>query len=119
MTPAEYSKRALTNDCNYDAIDSRLAYNTEMQRLIHGALGLSGEAGEVTDMIKKHVIYGKDLDVDHLKKECGDVLWYMAVILDAIGSSFEEVMAMNIAKLDARYPNGFTEQAALDRKDLK
>ena len=50
--------------------------------------------------------------------ECGDVLWYMAVILEEIGSSFEEVMAMNIEKLEARYPNGFTEQAAKDRKDV-
>lgn len=119
MNPKEYSKRALLLDTNYPAIDDRLAYNTELQRLVHGALGLSGEAGEVTDMIKKHMVYGKELDTDKLVKECGDVLWYMAVILDAIDSSFEEVMSMNIEKLEARYPNGFTEQAALDRKDIK
>lgn len=119
MKPSDYQKRALLLDTNYAAIDDRLAYNTTLQALVHGALGLSGEAGEVTDMIKKHLIYGKELDHDKLKKECGDVLWYMAVILDGIGSSFEEVMALNIAKLEARYPSGFSEQAALDRKDLK
>lgn len=80
---------------------------------------MSGETGEVVDLIKKHLIFNKPLDQDKLKKELGDVLWYMSVIIDAIGSSYEEIMQMNSDKLDARYPNGFSEQAALERKDLK
>ena len=87
-------------------------------RLIHMALGISGEAGEVTDIIKKNFMYDKKLDIDHLKEELGDMLWYMSNLLDEIGSTFEEVMQLNVDKLAKRYPKGeFSEKDALERKD--
>jgi NTP pyrophosphatase (non-canonical NTP hydrolase) len=119
MNSNEYSKLALRLDQNYELVNERLYNNLELQKLMHSAIGLCGEAGEAADLIKKSLMYGKELDTEKLKKECGDVLWYMAVMLNAIGSSFEEVMRMNIEKLQARYPNGFTEQDAIQRKDTK
>lgn len=88
-------------------------------RLVHMALGIAGEAGEVVDVIKKTMMYGKDLDKEHVKEECGDMLWYMSNLLHEVGSSFEEVMQMNVDKLAKRYPNGFTEKDAIERKDKK
>lgn len=119
ISPSEYVKKVKSVDTNYPAVNERLKDNTHLQALVHGSLGMSGETGEVVDLIKKHLIFNKPLDQDKLKKELGDVLWYMSVIIDAIGSSYEEIMQMNSDKLDARYPNGFSEQAALERKDLK
>lgn len=117
--PAEYIKKVKSVDTNYPAVNERISDNQSMQALVHGSLGLAGETGEVVDMIKKHLIFNKPLDTDKLKKELGDVLWYMSVIIHEIGSSYEEIMQMNAEKLDARYPQGFSEQAALERKDLK
>ncbi len=100
----------------YDDIAERLQDRGRL-RLLHAQIGLSGEVGELADAIKKHVMYGKELDITNLKEECGDVLWYMAILLDEIGSSFGEVMAINDAKLKTRYPNGFTEKHASLRLD--
>jgi NTP pyrophosphatase (non-canonical NTP hydrolase) len=83
--------------------------------LLHAAMGLVTESGEFMDMLKKHLFYGKPLDEVNLLEEIGDASWYLAIALNALGSSFEEVMARNIEKLQARYPDKFTEQAALVR----
>lgn len=102
----------------YDDIAERLQ-DRKALRLLHAQIGLSGEVGELADAIKKNVMYGKPLDITNLKEECGDVLWYMAILLDEIGSSFDEVMAINDAKLKVRYPNGYTDKNASLRLDKK
>lgn len=84
-------------------------------RLLHAAIGLSTESGEFSDQLKRHVFYGKELDKTNLKEEAGDLLWYLSIALNEIGSSFSEVMAMNIAKLKARYPEKFSELKAEER----
>jgi NTP pyrophosphatase (non-canonical NTP hydrolase) len=120
MTPKEYTRLSLNSDLpdkNYSPVAARLASNPDLLRLLHGAIGMSGEAGEILDAMKKVYMYGKSADVAHFKEECGDLLWYMALFLDAIGSSFEEVMQMNADKLAKRYPKGFTEKDALARAD--
>jgi NTP pyrophosphatase (non-canonical NTP hydrolase) len=71
------------------------------------ALGLCGEAGEVSEIIKKHLLHGKDLDRDHLRKELGDVLWYFFHALNTFDMTFEEVANANIRKLCDRYPKGY------------
>lgn len=88
-----------------------------LMRILHAGIGMSGETGEVLDSLKKSLMYGKDIDIKNLKEECGDILWYMALLLDEIDSDFEEVMDQNIKKLKLRYPEGFTEKDALERKD--
>lgn len=68
------------------------------------ALGLNGEAGEVSEIIKKHLLHGKDLDLDHLRDELGDVLWYFFHALNAFDISFDDVLEGNVRKLCIRHP---------------
>lgn len=74
------------------------------------ALGLNGEAGEVAEGVKKYKRHGKDLDREAMKKELGDMLWYLAVFAHELGFTLEDVAADNIAKLKARYPGGFVQR---------
>ena len=71
------------------------------------ALGLVGEAGECSELIKKHVFHNRALDREELQAELGDVLWYVAMLADACGLSLQEIAAHNVEKLSRRYPEGF------------
>lgn len=75
----------------------------EDERLVLGALGLCGEAGEVAELIKKAIFHGKDLDEDRMKEEMGDVLWYFTLLMVEMGFDLDEIMQANIDKLRARY----------------
>lgn len=95
-----------------------ISLDAQHKRQIHAALGIAGEAGETVDLIKKHVVYGKDLDVTKLVEECGDVLYYMAVLLDSVGASIPEAIQKNYEKLSARYYKGsYTNEQAIERAD--
>lgn len=80
-----------------------------------GGLGLTGEAGEVADIIKKHVFHGHELDLDAIRKEMGDVLWYLTFLCNALGISLSDVMDVNAAKLRARYPDGWSKERSVNR----
>ena len=82
------------------------------------ALGVTGEAGEVADVVKKVVGHGHPLDRAALVKELGDVLWYVAAIAHVLGSDLDEVAAANVAKLRKRFPDGFTSAASRTRVDV-
>lgn len=87
-------------------------------RLLHNGIGLSGEAGELIDAIKKHVFYNKPLDVENVVEECGDMLWYMTRLLKTLGFSLEDAMLHNHVKLNQkRYKKGYSNQAAQERAD--
>lgn len=81
------------------------------------ALGVAGEAGEVADLIKKHVGHSHELDRFKLAKELGDVLWYVAALAQAAGFTLDDVAKGNVMKLRARYPNGFTVEASKVKAD--
>ena len=117
MNSNDYKKFALTLDRpSYEPLREQM--NGPELRLVHATMGISGEAGELLDAVKKHVFYRKPLDVDNVKEEIGDIMWYAAIALDAVGSSFEEVMALNQAKLSKRYSSGsFSEKQAQERAD--
>lgn len=83
--------------------------------LLLGAVGLAGEAGEVADIVKKHVFHGHDLDRAHALEELGDILWYVAWTAAALGSSLSEIAEGNLRKLERRYPDGFSEEASRRR----
>ena len=85
--------------------------------LLNSALGLCGESGEVADLVKKHRFQGHDLDFDHIAKELGDVVWYLAVGAYAIGYDLETILQMNVDKLKARYPDGFSADRSLHRAE--
>lgn len=84
--------------------------------LAYQALGLAGEAGEVADLIKKHIGQGHPLDRDRLAKEIGDVLWHAAMLCRVLGLSFGAVAKGNIEKLRVRYPEGFSPERSQDRE---
>jgi NTP pyrophosphatase (non-canonical NTP hydrolase) len=120
MNNQSYQNWAMTKDrtgAQYDELGARLDESISQLRLLHGAMGISGEAGELMDAIKKHILYNKPLDVTNVKEELGDLCWYMALMLDQVGSSFDEVMKMNHDKLEKRFPGGFTEKLAQQRLD--
>ena len=75
--------------------------------IINGLFGLSGEVGELTDMVKKWIFHELNFDEEHAKKELGDVMWYVAMICESFNWSLDEIMQMNIEKLEKRYPDGF------------
>ena len=85
--------------------------------ILNGALGLCGEAGEVADVIKKHLFQGHELDKAKIKDELGDVLWYISLLCDGIGYTMDEVMEKNIDKLRKRYPAGFDEAKSIHREE--
>jgi NTP pyrophosphatase (non-canonical NTP hydrolase) len=106
MTFEEYSelaKRTLNQSLN------------EHERLTMTALGLSGEAGECSEAIKKHVFHHHPLDRAAMRSELGDVLWYLAMLADACGLTLDEVAEYNVGKLRNRYPAGFSSHASLHR----
>ena len=116
MNPNEYQKEAQrTALFKYPQFDSALG--AAQQNIIHAHFGMSTETGEIGDAIKTHFIYGQDLDRSNIVEECGDLMWYIALMLTACGYSMEECMRSNIYKLKLRYPEKFTEQDALERKD--
>jgi NTP pyrophosphatase (non-canonical NTP hydrolase) len=85
--------------------------------VIMGCLGISGESGEFNDMIKKWIFHKKPIDLEHLKKELGDVLWYVALICNGCEWSMDDIMQKNVDKLKARYPEGFSIEKANNRKE--
>jgi NTP pyrophosphatase (non-canonical NTP hydrolase) len=84
-------------------------------RLSNAALGLAGEAGEAVELLKKHLHHEHALDTDRLQKELGDVLWYLAELCSLTGIELDAVAEGNIAKLRARYPEGFAVARSVQR----
>lgn len=83
----------------------------------HMATGISGEAGELLDAIKKHVVYGKDLDIENVKEELGDLEFYMEGLRQELGLSRDAIIEGNTDKLSVRYKDGYSDKAAQDRAD--
>ena len=74
--------------------------------VIYAALGMCGEAGEASELIKKYAYHGHTIDTEHLARELGDVLWYVSYIAHLFGYPLSKIMAMNQEKLAKRYPDG-------------
>lgn len=80
-------------------------------KVLLATVGLSGELGEVTEIIKKSTFHGKQINLEHLKEEIGDVLWYLALLVECYGFDFENIAAENVQKLVKR--NGHAAPAGL------
>jgi len=83
--------------------------DADVPRLLTAALGLTAEAGEFTEVVKKIILQGKPYNEDnvfHMKRELGDICWYLAQACMALDTTFDEVIEMNVDKLKARYPGG-------------
>ena len=107
MTGNEYQRLAMTT------------LNPELSKkdvLINGVMGLCGESGEAIDIVKKHLHQGHPLDKEKLLKELGDIAWYLAEAAYALDVPLDAVLEGNIAKLKARYPEGFDTEKSLHRE---
>ena len=95
--------------------------DADVPRLLTAALGMTAEAGEFTEVVKKIFLQGKtynDENAFHLKRELGDICWYIAQACMALGTNFDEILQMNYEKLSARYPEGaFDVYRSENRKD--
>ena len=86
-----------------------LEHDCNVSQLITAAFGLTAESGEFTEVVKKIILQGKpynEENVFHMKRELGDICWYLAQACMALDTTFDEVIEMNVEKLKARYPGG-------------
>ena len=107
MTGTEYQKLAMTT------LNPALS---KQDVLINAVMGLCGESGEAIDIVKKHLHQGHGLDKEKLAKELGDIAWYLAEAATALDISLDDVFEQNIAKLKARYPQGFDTEKSIHRE---
>jgi NTP pyrophosphatase (non-canonical NTP hydrolase) len=108
MTLNEYQKLAMRTAGSHRTVKSRLD---------NAILGLCGEIGEFADHWKKHLFHNHDFIREHAVKELGDILWYIAQASDALGMDLEEIATTNIRKLEERYPEGFSSERSINRRD--
>lgn len=85
--------------------------------LVHAAMGIAGEAGELLDAVKKTWVYGKPLDLDNVIEELGDLEFYLQAMRQLLDVTRGEVLAENRRKLYARYPSGYSHADAIARRD--
>lgn len=110
MTADEFQKICLRTEK-----PAKLVLEVDRARLLHAAIGLGTEAGELLDNVKRVLFYGKSADDVNVLEECGDALWYISLALTACGYTMSQAMELNMLKLKARYPDGWTQDAALVR----
>ena len=99
---------------DWPTLSSRLTHlemhdEANVTQLLTAALGVSAEAGEFTEVVKKIFLQGKPYTEEnafHMKRELGDIMWYLAQACMALDISFDEILEMNVEKLSARYPEG-------------
>lgn len=114
MSPEEYIQNALrteTKEYRFSGTDK------VTPRIEHAVMGLVTEAAECMDALKKAKIYGRELDTVNLVEEAGDIMWYLAILADELGVSFEDMWQKNIAKLRVRFPEKYTEEL-VENRDL-
>lgn len=98
----------------YQKLAMRTA-NPECVDISNAALGLCGEAGEFADELKKHLYQGRARNDEKLRKELGDVLWYLALACESLGCTMADVAEGNVAKLRERFPDGYSHERSLNR----
>lgn len=109
----DYVQNAIrTESDDYSAIIRRASDNI---RGLHAAMGVATESGELVDSFKRAVFYGVELDKTNIVEEVGDIFWYIALLADEFEFSIQDCMNANIAKLQARYPERFSENCAVSR----
>lgn len=95
--------------------------DVNLSLLLTGSLGLSSECGEFTEIVKKIIFQGKELNEDnryHMKRELGDILWYWVNTCRSLGFRPTDVLMENVEKLQSRYPGGkFEDFFSENRKD--
>lgn len=114
QNPSYQSEAIRTASTDYEAIGRRLQ-SPQVINMLHAAVGLATEASEALDMLKKHIYYGKEMDIPNFREEIGDSQWYAALGAEAIGAELTDIQETNIRKLKRRYPDAFTKEHAINR----
>lgn len=109
----DYQQAALRT---WKSFDTREIDGPTME-LLHSALLIADEAGELVSPIKKYVIYNKPLDIENVKEELGDLMYGIVVMADTLGIDIKEILFNNIDKLKQRYPEGYSDEDAVLRRD--
>ena len=94
---------------------SRITSNEKNIQLLHAAMGISTELGELSDNLKKYLFYGSKLNIVNAREELGDIMWYIALACRSLDVSLEDICEKNINKLKIRYPDKFTNESAENR----
>lgn len=126
MEASEYQQKAeramRSNDGYYHELILEWSKNGNLEEnlmLLNAQAGLSGEAGEFADAVKKALFHKKELDIHHLVLELGDIAFYIVMACKALGVSFDSVLEANNRKLSERFPNGFTPEDAALKRDVR
>lgn len=115
ITSEKYREGVLATESNdFEEIRARMG-DIDTIRMLHAAIGICTEAGELIDPLKKHAFYGKPLDELNLVEELGDLYWYIEIMQDVLGVTTEEVKQANNNKLRARYGEKFDRIKAIKR----
>jgi len=91
-------------------IERIVTLNVNVPLLLTASVGLASESGEFSEIVKKIIFQGKEYNADvhyHMLRELGDICWYLANAANALSVNLEEIVKMNVEKLQARYPEGF------------
>ena len=112
MTLNEYQKAAQRTATTHAIMTEQQAREHDLN---HAILGLVTEAGELADVLKKRMAYGKPIDLVNLREEAGDILWYLPLLCRALDCNLEDIARINIEKLKKRYPDKFSQDKALNR----
>ena len=100
-----------------DPVLIALEMSSDKADLMHMAMGIAGEAGELLDAIKKHVVYNKPLDLVHVVEEFGDIEFYLEGLRQRLSLEREDILTLNQEKLEKRYGNSYSDTAASTRAD--
>ncbi len=104
------------NDREYTQfVLGKISPKTLEEPLMAGTLGLAGEVGEIADLVKKYIFHGHKLAVEEVVEELGDLFFYVTLIMHALDTTLDEVIEMNVQKLDSRYPEGFESIRSMNR----
>lgn len=102
-------------DCKLEHPVITTELTPQQKRLLHAALGLMTEAIEFAESVSRHIFDGKPFDEVHAKEEIGDIFWYSAIPVNLFKWTYGDIMFTNVAKLRARYPDKWNQEAALNR----
>ena len=110
----KYFVNGVTSDPSKDGMAfinrlRELEHDHDVHRLLTGAVGICAEGGEFMEIVKKMIFQGKPFNednIEHMKIELGDVMWYVAQVCMALDVTIDEILAMNVEKLKKRYPGG-------------
>lgn len=100
------AQEAILDFASYTEFVKDMKVYPEKHAIVYPALGIAGEAGEISEKVKKWLRGDRDLDAAELVKEAGDVLWYLASLADDLGYTLEDVARKNVEKLSSRKERG-------------